>query len=104
MQTQDKDVLASKTNCKLGSNALFVMGRGQLLALGCLSLLFFVQITTCQKADCDRTRFGAPARKDCITLFAKLPDVRDTSARVFDEEDLKQDDHESWPGVQNPCE
>lgn len=54
-----------------------------------------------QAAMCDSSTYGKPDKSDCRTLFEKLTSPQNLMPRFFDEEQLRVDSDNTWPGVTN---
>lgn len=50
---------------------------------------------------CDVSTYGKPEKSDCMNLFKQFTSSPDTQARFFDEEQLRADAKDTWPGVAN---
>ena len=61
-------------------------------------------IAASHAASCDVSTFGKPEKSDCLTLFEKFTTPEDDQARFFDEEQLRVDSKNTWPGVTNVFE
>lgn len=57
-----------------------------------------------QAAICDSSTYGKPEKSDCLTLFEKFTSPQNLLPRFFDEEQLRVDSHNTWPGVANVFE
>ncbi|KAL9067276.1 MAG: hypothetical protein Q9161_006975 [Pseudevernia consocians] len=57
-----------------------------------------------QAATCDVVTYGKPKISDCLTLFEKFTSSQNLQTRFFDEEQLRVDSHNTWPGVANVFE
>lgn len=57
-----------------------------------------------QAASCDVSTYGKPEKSDCLTLFEKFTSPQNLQARFFDEEQLRVDSYNTWPGVANVFE
>lgn len=57
-----------------------------------------------QAAICNLSIYGKPVKSDCLTLFDKFTSQQSPQARFFDEEQLRVDSHDTWPGVVNVFE
>lgn len=57
-----------------------------------------------QAASCDVSTYGKPEKSDCLTLFEKFTSPQNLQARFFDEEQLRVDSDNTWPGVANVFE
>lgn len=55
-------------------------------------------------ATCDLSIYGKPDKDDCLNLFDKFTSSQDLRARFFDEEQLRVDSTDTWPGVANVFE
>ena len=55
-------------------------------------------------ASCDLSIYGKPDKDDCLNLFEKFTSPQDLRARFFDEEQLRVDSEDTWPGVANVFE
>ena len=62
----------------------------------------FARIVNTQSAICDAQTFGKPQISDCTTLFTKFTEPQILQTRFFDEEQLRANPDDSWPGVDNP--
>ena len=60
--------------------------------------------TASQVASCDISTYGKPEKSDCLTLFEKFTSPQNLQARFFDEEQLRVDSYNTWPGVANVFE
>ena len=54
-----------------------------------------------QATSCDVSTYGTPEKSDCRTLFEKFTSQQNFDTRFFDEEQLRVDSNNSWPGVAN---
>ena len=55
-----------------------------------------------QAASCDVSIYGKPDKSDCRNLFEKFTSSQNLqAARFFDEEQLRADSDNTWPGVAN---
>ena len=54
-----------------------------------------------QAATCNLSIYGTPEQSDCLTLFEKFTSQQSPQARFFDEEQLRVDSNNTWPGVAN---
>ena len=72
------------------------------------SLLLFCLLcpytTASQAATCNLSTYGKPEKSDCLTLFEKFTSQQNSQARFFDEEQLRVDSDNTWPGVANVFE
>lgn len=57
-----------------------------------------------QAASCDVSTYGKPEKRDCLTLFEKFTSSQNLQTRFFDEEQLRVDSDNTWPGVANVFE
>ena len=57
-----------------------------------------------QAATCSSSIYGQPEQSDCLTLFEKFTSQQSPQPRFFDEEQLRVDSHNTWPGVANVFE
>lgn len=57
-----------------------------------------------QAASCDESTYGKPEKRDCLTLFEKFTSSQNLQTRFFDEEQLRVDSDNTWPGVANVFE
>ena len=57
-----------------------------------------------QAAICDLPTYGKPEKSDCLTLFEKFTSPQNLQTRFFDEEQLRVDSNNTWPGVANVFE
>ena len=64
------------------------------------SLLCF-HIVASDAAKCDGSTYGKPEKSDCQNLFDKFTRPQSLQARFFDEEQLRVDSEDAWPGVDN---
>ena len=64
------------------------------------SLLCF-HIAASPAAKCDSSTYGKPEKNDCRNLFDKFTRSQSLQTRFFDEEQLRADSEEAWPGVDN---
>ena len=69
-----------------------------------LSLLYFSHyITTLEVPICNTATYGKPTPSDCKTLFEQSTSQQYMTTRFFDDEQLRVEADETWPGVpQNP--
>ncbi|KAL2048335.1 hypothetical protein N7G274_000246 [Stereocaulon virgatum] len=69
-----------------------------------LSLLFLSHyITTLEVPICNTATYGKPIPSDCKSLFERVTSQQYMTTRLFDDEQLRVEPDESWPGVpQNP--
>ena len=77
-----------------GLSPLFVFG-----------FMFFFLLCPCtavsQAASCDASIYGRPDKGDCMNLFEKITSPQNLQTRFFDEEQLRADSANTWPGVAN---
>ena len=73
------------------------MGRRQIL----LFYLFCPYTAASQAATCDVSSYGKPEKSDCLTLFEKFTSPQNLQTRFFDEEQLRVESDNTWPGVAN---
>lgn len=57
-----------------------------------------------QAATCDESTYGKPVKSDCLILFEKITSPQNLQTRFFDEEQLRVDSENTWPGVANVFE
>ena len=57
-----------------------------------------------QVASCNVSVYGEPKISDCLTLFEKFTSPQNLQTRFFDEEQLRVDSDNIWPGVANVFE
>ena len=57
-----------------------------------------------EAASCDVSIYGKPEKGDCLNLFEKFTSSQNLQTRFFDEEQLRVDSENSWPGVANVFE
>ena len=51
---------------------------------------------------CSATLYGQLHMHQCLTLFGTFADRSDNQLRIFDEEQLREVEGRSWPGIINP--
>ena len=66
-------------------------------------LLFLLcpYVAASQAASCDVSTYGEPEKNDCLHLFEKFTSSQNLQTRFFDEEQLRADSENNWPGVAN---
>ena len=68
----------------------------------CVCSVFLALIVAQDNAmeiECGRETYGSPLIRDCQILLESFANHRDSSLRVFDEEQLRVQKDGSWPGV-----
>jgi len=51
---------------------------------------------------CNATPYGQLHMHQCLTLWRTFADGSDNQLRIFDEEQLREVEGRSWPGIVNP--
>lgn len=70
-------------------------------------LVFYLlcpSLAASQAASCDVPTYGKPEKSDCLTLFEKITSPQNLQTRFFDEEQLRVESDDTWPGVANVFE
>lgn len=57
-----------------------------------------------QATSCDVFTYGKPEKSDCLILLEKFTSPQNLRTRFFDEEQLRVDSDNTWPGVANVFE
>lgn len=68
-----------------------------------LALLFgFSSLELSTQTICNATPYGQLRKHQCLTLCRDFADSSDNQLRIFDEEQLREGEGRSWPGIVNP--
>ena len=64
--------------------------------------LLCLDVAASKAASCDLSIYGKPNKDDCLNLFEKFTSTQNLNKpRFFDEEQLRVDSENAWPGVDN---
>ena len=72
-----------------------------ILLISIFYLLCFQTVASPPAARCNESVYGKPEKNDCRLLFDKFTAPQNLQARFFDEEQLRADSEDAWPGVDN---